>query len=502
MDDLNKKMAKGAAWMMLFTFTQRSLGIISTVILARLLIPEDFGLVAIAMSIFAALEIMGAFSFDLALIQNQKASRQHYDTAWSFNVLYGIFAAIALVLLAEPTAIFFEEPNLDGIMYFLSLATLIQGFENIGIIAFRKELNFRKEFNFLITKKIISFLVTVSLAFTFKNYWALVAGIITSKFAGVLISYMMHSYRPRFSLAKSAELFHFSKWVLINNVLIFLNIRGIDLLIGKTAGAQSLGLYSISYEISNLPTTELVFPITRAVFPGYAKMSGNLATLRKGFLDVFSLITLFAIPVGSGIAIMADPIVQFFLGEKWLDSIPLIQALAVVGIFRALQANTGAIYLALGVPKIITYLSIFNIILIYPTIAWALTTSGVLMAAWAIAAVALVSMPINFIVLARNLQLNLMQLINRLWRPVASSLFMTAIVLYTSTLWGETSSTLVLLTQLILLSAVGATAYSASLFLLLRTCTKNPEASMEVKLAGIVKEKLKSRIKRPKQPSD
>ncbi len=481
--------------MMLFTFTQRGLGIISTIILARLLVPEDFGLIAIAMSIFAALEIMGAFSFDLALIQNQKATRQHYDTAWTFNVLYGFFATIALLLLAEPVATFFEEPNLDGIMYFLAAATLIQSFENIGIVAFRKELNFRREFNFLLIKKIISFLVTVSLAFIFKNYWALVAGIVTSKLVGVLISYMMHPYRPRFSLAKSAELFHFSKWVLINNILIFLNIRGIDFFIGKMAGTQSLGLYSVSYEISNLPTTELVFPITRAVFPGYAKMSGNLAALRKGFLDVFSLVALFAVPVGSGIAILADLLVQVFLGQKWLDSIPLIQALAITGIFRALQANTGAIYLALGIPKIITYLSIFNIFLIYPAVVWALTSSGILMAAWAIATVALVSMPINFAVMARKLELNLTHLLSVLWRPVVSSLFMTVIVLYTSSLWETSASTLEFLIQLVLLSAVGAATYLASLFLLLRTCTTHPEASIEIKLLGIVKEKLGFRAK-------
>lgn len=492
MEDLNKKMAKGAGWMVLFKFSQRGLGLVSTVILARLLVPEDFGLVAIAMSIFAALEIMGAFSFDLALIQNQKASRQHYDTAWTFNVLYALFAATALLLLANPAAVFFEEPRLTEIMYFLALATLIHGFENIGIVAFRKELNFRKEFNFLLTQKVISFLVTISLAFIFKNYWALIAGIITSKLIGVIISYGMHSYRPRFSLAKSSQLFHFSKWVLINNILIFFNIRGIDFVIGKIAGPQSLGIYSVSYEISNLPTSELVFPITRAIFPGYAKMAGNTATLRKGFLDVFSLVALFTIPIGAGIAILADPLVQVFLGQKWLDSIPLIQALAITGIFRALQANTGAIYLALGIPKIITYLSIFNILLIYPAVIWALLSSGVLMAAWSIAVIAFLSMPINFIVLSRKLKLNLTQLVSVLWRPAISSLFMTAIVLSALTLWEETSSILVLLIQLVLLSAIGAITYFSSLFLLLRTCTTHPETSMEIKFFDIIKEKLKS----------
>jgi lipopolysaccharide exporter len=495
MKDLNRKMAKGAGWMVLFKFSERGIGIVSTIILARILVPEDFGLVAIAMTIYAALEIMGAFSFDLALIQNQNASRQHYDTAWTFNVLYGIFAAITLLLLSKPASIFFEEPNLGGIISFLALATLIQSLENIGIVAFRKELNFRKEFNFLLIKKLIAFFVTVSFAFIFKNYWALVAGIITSKFSGMIISYIMHPYRPRFSLSKTTELFHFSKWTLFNNILIFFNIRGIDFVVGKMAGSQALGLYTISYEISNLPTTELVFPVTRAIFPGYAKMAGDVTVLRKGFLDVFSLIALIATPIGVGIAILADPLVQVLLGQKWLESIPLIQALAITGVLRALLANTGAIYLAIGTPKTIAYLALFNISIMYPALLWALTSGGIQMAAWTIATVAFLSLPINFLVLHKKIGFKLSQLFSKLWRPVISSLFMAVVVIYTSSMWEPSTSFLALPFQLVIQASIGAIVYLLSLFLLLRICNTRPEDSMEIILFGVIQAKLSPQAK-------
>ena len=106
--------------MVLFKLIERSLGIVSTVILVRLLIPEDFGLIAMAMSIIAALELMGAFGFDMALIQNQDADRDHYNTAWTFNVIFAASSAILLVAIAIPAANFYHEPRLEVVIYFLA----------------------------------------------------------------------------------------------------------------------------------------------------------------------------------------------------------------------------------------------------------------------------------------------------------------------------------------------------------------------------------------------
>jgi lipopolysaccharide exporter len=215
---IGRKMAKGAAWMVLFKLTQRVIGIVSTLILARLLVPADFGLVAMAISVFAVLEIMSSFSFDLALIQNQSAERRHYDTVWTFNVLFALLNAVVMVVLAVPAAAFFVEPRIEWIMYSLALCALISGFDNVGVVAFQKDLELHKEFYFGVAKKLATFAVTIALAFAWKNYWALIAGMIAGRFVGLVMSYWAHPYRPRFSLAAAGELFHFSKWMLVNNI--------------------------------------------------------------------------------------------------------------------------------------------------------------------------------------------------------------------------------------------------------------------------------------------
>jgi O-antigen/teichoic acid export membrane protein len=424
MKDLNRKMAKGAAWMVLMRLTDRGLGLISTVILARLLIPADFGLVAMAMSIIAILEILGSFSFDLALIQNQSAERRHYDTAWTFTVLYNTISAIILVALAEPASVFYSDQRLVGIIYVMALSSIVQGFENIGLVAFQKDLDLSKEFLFRTAKKIVAFTVTISLALIYKNYWALVVGTLAGRIAGLIFSYLAHPYRPRFTLEGRNELFHFSKWTLANNIIIFVAIRGIDFVIGRVSGSAALGLYTIAYEVSNLPTTELVFPIGRAVYPGYAKMAHDLSILRQGYLDVLGAIVFFAIPAAMGILVLADPMVMVVLGKNWLEAIPLIQVLAVFGMIRACNSNSGSIYMVIGHPKLISIITLFYITLLIPLLIWLVPQMGPLGAAWAITITVLVQFPINQILLSHYLKIRFLAFIGIIWRPLLAGLLM------------------------------------------------------------------------------
>jgi O-antigen/teichoic acid export membrane protein len=310
------------------------------------------------------------------------------------------------------------------------LGTLIQGFENIGIVAFRKEMQFNKEFKFQVIKKIAGFFVTIPLALTLQSYWALVAGMLTSWCTGVIMSYVLHSYRPRFSLTAGRELFHFSKWLMLNNILFFLKIRFADYVIGKTSGPKQLGLFSVAYEISNLPTTELVAPINRAIFPGYAKIATDMEVLRQGFINVISLIVLVATPIGVGIAVTAEPLIEVFLGSKWLDAIPLVQILAIYGVTVAMQTNLAAVYLALGIPKVLTLLSAAHVALLIPLVIWLTGSDGAIGAAWAYLIISTLFIPINYSVMFRRIQLKPMTLIANFWRSLTSSIIMYAVVYF------------------------------------------------------------------------
>lgn len=464
MSDLKKKVAKGAAWLVLFKLVERGIGFISTLFLARLLVPADFGLVAMATSILAALELLSSFSFDLALIQNQNAERRHYDTAWSFALIFGTVNALGMCAVASSAAAFFSEPRVEGLMYALALGPLIGGFDNVGVVAFQKELELHKEFWFGLTKKLVGFIVTILLAFVLHDYWALVAGIISTRLASLILSYRLHPYRPRFSLAAASELFHFSKWMLLNNLLIFLNNRGTDFIIGKLNGPRTLGLYSVSYEIANLPTSELVFPISRAVFPGYARLAGDPVQLRRAFLQVIGLVALLTIPAGAGIGLVAEPLVQLLLGAKWIDAVPLIQVLAAFGIVRSLHGPNGSIYLALGKPRIVAALQCVQLVIAIGLMLFLIPLLGPLGAAWAILIGASVAMTTNYIMVLHELSLPIADLLAVVWRPFAAvTVMIFTLMALNNNLWSTQTGAFPTAMRLAVLIAAGAVSYAATI---------------------------------------
>lgn len=421
---VHRSMAAGMAWMSLLRIGIKLLGLISTVVLARLLTPADFGLVAMATSVIAGLELFRAFNFDVPLIQMKNPGRSAYDTAWTLDILLGFVLGLALLLIAFPAARFYGEPRLTHVMQALALGTLISGFENIGVVAFRKELTFRREFSLRIAQKVCSLMITLPLAFALRSYWALVIGMVGGNLLGVAVSYAVHEYRPRFSLAAMHDLLSFSKWLLLNNVLWFLRDRLPDYVLGRLAGAGALGLFSISYEISNLPTTDLIAPINRAVFPGYAKLAHDLDKLREGFLNVIALVATLALPAGLGIAATSKLIVNVALGAKWAAAAPAISILAIHGAISALQTNCGAVHYSMGRPRMMTFIGVCQVLVLAPAVIWSAHVAGAMGVAWSYLITTCFIVPLNYMLVIGRIRLRVASLLGSLWRPAVASTLM------------------------------------------------------------------------------
>jgi O-antigen/teichoic acid export membrane protein len=465
--------------MVFFRVSERTIGLASTVILARLLVPEDFGLVAMATAVVALAEIVGAFNFDVALIQKRTRAGVDYDSAWTLNIILGSTTSALVVVLAQPAAAFYGDPRLGDILYALACATLISSLENIGTVAFRQELAFRKEFGFLLFKKAVAFVVTISTAVALQSYWALVLGIIVGRLAGVGASYLVHPYRPRFSLRTSGQLLRFSGWLLINNLLVLLNARFADFAVGRVAGPHALGLYSIAYEVANLPTSELVAPINRAVFPGYASLGEQPERIRQGFLDVIGLVMLFVIPAGFGIAVLADLIVHVVLGPRWQDAASLISILAAYGVLQGFHSNAAYFCLAAGRPQTNTLLAFIYSAVLIPTILLLTPAYGALGAAWALVGSAVIVCPVLFFILLRHFELPFRSLLAVVWR----SLF-GAGVMYAGLILLKDSLSLNAYARLAMLVPLGALIYFASVLVLWRMQGK--PAGPELKLLSAV----------------
>lgn len=412
----------------MFKLLDRSIGIVSVVILAHLLAPADFGLVAMATAIIAIVELLSAFNFDMALIQSQQVTRAHYDTAWTLNVAMAAICALLVAAAAFPAGVFYGDSRLGPIVLWLSLATWIRGFENVGVVAFRKELELHREFQLLLTKRIGVFLATISIALATRSYWALVLGILAGSVGGVVLSYLFHPFRPRFDLTARGELLHFSKWMVFSNVINTLVSRAADLTIGKSLGPGPLGLFNLAYEISHLPSTELSAPINRAVYPGYAKVASDPPRLVAQFLGVQGLTALSTAPVAVGIAAVAPLLVPLLLGEAWREAVPLLEILAVSGLLTSLRTNAGYVFLALGRSKLVTVMTAVRFAVVVPALVFGTIHFGAKGAAWTMLGTSIVLLPVTHCFMHRVLRIRWTEHGSVLWRPAVAAIGMGLLV--------------------------------------------------------------------------
>lgn len=493
-DSIGQRMAGGALWMIFVRVIDRILGLGSIVILARLLVPADFGLVAMATALLALLELLSTFGVDVALIQNTSASRRHFDTAWTFNVILGAAIGLVLLMIAAPAAQFYNEPRLQAIIIFLAVAAFIQGFENIGTVLFRKEFRYQQEFKFLLSKRLSVFIVTISLALILRNYWALVTGILVGRLASLVLSYWLHNYRPRFSLAARGELFHFGKWLVVGNVLYFATSRSADFVIGKISGAHALGLFNLSYEISNLPTSDLIAPINRAIFPGYAQKAADLGMLRQTYLEVIGIIALLAVPAGVGIAAVAEFLVPVVMGPNWIEAIPAMTALSFYGVLLSLKSNNHYIYLALGKPRITMFLGLLQLIILLPLVVAGSLRDGAIGAAMGYLVAQLLFSPISVAVLRHVLELRVAQLVNVFYRPaIAAATMYGGVRLLASVFDGAPKYGAELILPLLICVLCGMGLYAAIL-LLLWLIVGRP-VSAERRIFEFVRSKVSDRLR-------
>ncbi len=464
---LTSRMASGAAWVMLFKVVDRCTGILSTAVLARLLTPEDFGLIALAVSIIAVLEVMGAFGLDTALVQRVDATREHFNTVWTFNVTFGLFLAAIVVALAWPMAKIYHDPRIAIVMLLLGLQKGVQGFENVGVIAFRKELRFDLEFKYLVIKRLATtLLVTLPLALIVRNYWALLAGAFTGTCIAVAISYVVHPFRPRLSLARLGQLMSFSKWLYLTELVGTLRGRITNLIVGGWVGSAALGQLSLAGEIASMVTREVAASVNRAVFPGYTHLKSDPSLLQRSYIRVTSVLILLIMPAGVGVCLLANPIVFTFLGAKWGAAVPLLQLLAINGVLSVFLSTAYHVNLAVGMPRSTSLVLAAHACISVPLLLWLVPIYSTFGAALSTLIASMITAPLNFFLLRKAIEFGRREILTMFFRPTVAVVIMAAAVFAIQSRWVAPGAFIAQLSYLIILSLVGAALYAGIVFLL------------------------------------
>lgn len=365
---MSGRIAKGAAWMVGARMADRFIGLGSTVILARVLTPADFGLVAMAMAVIGLIELATSFGFEVSLIRTATPTRAHYDSVWTLNVLFGIACGAATAAAALPAASYYGDERLMPIMLVLGASWAVGNLSNVGVVDFQRTLNFAKEFQFLMTQRLIGVAVTVTLALWLQSYWALIVGSVTTRMIGLIISYLWHPYRPRLHLGATRQIFSFSLWIFVDKVAAFGTMRAADFVLGRTHGAAELGVYRLGEEIGHLPGTELVAPLNRVLLPGMAQMIEGGRPTRELAIAASGVVAVILMPSCLGISAVADPLVRVMLGTQWLAAIPVVQIMAINALFLALWANQHTTLFAVGKPRLPGLISIARLCVFAPSV--------------------------------------------------------------------------------------------------------------------------------------
>jgi len=345
---LGRKATIGAGWMIAWRAFSRLLGVVNTIILARLLVPADFGLVAMAMTFETSLLMMTAFPVQDALLRRPEAGTDLHDAAFTIQITRAILTALIIAAAAPVAAHWFAQPRLMALVLALAAMTAINGLSNIGVVEFQRELRFDVQFRLQALPAVLQVVATLGTAWLTHSYWALIAGLAVSRVGRVIMTYSVHPYRPRLSLHGWRQLVGFSFWLWLTSLAAMVWSQVDPFVIGPVFGSAGLGLYVLAVQVATLPTTELVEPISTVMFAGfaYAQRDGKVAAANP--LVVAAALLLLLAPMALVISAGAGNLVAVLLGSKWLEAAPLVVLAASLCLFQPFIQVSRAAFIARG----------------------------------------------------------------------------------------------------------------------------------------------------------
>lgn len=339
---------KGVLLTVSMRWVSRLIGLVSTLILARLLVPDDFGITAMAAVVLGLMATLLDLGINVALVRNAQATPEHYHSAWTMRLMQAVLIAAVLAAVSPFAGDYFRDPRVTPVLMLMALNVVVGSLENIGIITFQKEMQFGREFRFVLINRVVNFACTVSLALALRSYWALVLGTTLGTLFSVAHSYVAHPMRPRLCVAKLRELFAVSQWMLVQNIGGYFDLNLHKLLVGRRDDTATMGAYSIASDLASMPSSELLQPLNRVLFPTFVAIKHDLSQLRRTFLLAQSLQVMVAMPAAIFLSLLAVDLVPLLLGPQWGKAVPLLEVLALGYALNAIQASAWYVSITLG----------------------------------------------------------------------------------------------------------------------------------------------------------
>jgi lipopolysaccharide exporter len=343
---------------------EKSLGLISTIILARILTPEDFGIVAIAMIFIYFFESIGDSGGGQYLIQKKNIDSVDINSAFTLNIIIkgGLF--LFLIILIPYISDFYENPDLVNVLYFSSFMILIRALTNPGQILLKKSLEFSLIAKVALYTKLVTFISVLTLAYFLQSYWALLITDVLNVALLVIASYFIHPYRPGISTKKIREQFSFSQWILLRSIVGFFRGQVDRILISKLFGPSLIGEYHIARHVASLPSQEIILPATEPLLSSFSKANDTPDGINYQLNLSLLIVACLVAPISSFFYFHSEVLVLVLLGSQWENSAAILSGLAPLVTTTVLGSILGQACISKNKPSLLFIYDLFSFTII------------------------------------------------------------------------------------------------------------------------------------------
>lgn len=404
---------RGTAWQYVTFFGGKIMVFISTIILARILSKDDFGLVGYAVTTTNFLDVVSDLGIGAALVYYPFDKRRSSTAFWlNLLVRFTLFGFTWLVV-APAAGDYFQDVRVVAVTRILALTFPVDAFGDIHQWTLLKNLSFGRSVIPDFVSAIFKGLVSIILAVVGFGAWSLIWGQVTGAVASVIVLWLISPWRPslEFDFSMVGGLLKYGVNI-VGVALLGTLIQNLDyLLVGRYLGAVLLGVYTLAYRLPDLSILQFARVLSTVLFPLYSKMREIPGSLTRGFYLTTRYVSLVTMPLGVGLALVARPFTLAVFTDKWAEIIPVLQALSIYSMMLSLAFNAGSAYKAEGRPQVLTYLNLFRLVMLFPALWWAVNGAKTLVAVgWMHALVAFIGGSVNLFAAARLLHLSLKDL--------------------------------------------------------------------------------------------
>lgn len=328
---VKQQATKSVLWSAIERFSVQGIQFLLSIIIARLLLPTDYGLIAMLSIFMAIAQTFIDSGFANALIQKKNRTETDYSTAFFFNIAISVVLYLLLYLSSPAIADFYHQEELNAITRIVGISLIINSFGIVQQAKLTIALNFKRQAIASLTAVIISGIVGVVMAYRGYGAWALVWQSLLNNFLRVALLWFFSKWVPLFCFSRESfcTLFSFGSKILLSSLLHTIYTNLYTLIIGKKFSAGELGYYNRAFTLAQFPSTNLTNVIVRAVYPIQCRLQDDDEQLRSMFLKYMRMACYLIFPVMIGFCALAEPVVRLLLTDKWLPVVPLLQILCI-----------------------------------------------------------------------------------------------------------------------------------------------------------------------------